>query len=135
MYASDPPSVGARASRAAGYPSEGWVVWTFLNSLGENGFFSVLLSPMLFTQAVSRANAADIVQPYVNSIASKPRAMDHYEGRLSRTDRGQILFHQGREGKHFENQCVWMWVRRLHSRSMWDMKRSGVYRPRAHPDR
>ena len=29
---------------AAGYPSEGWVVWTFLTSLGENGFFSVLLS-------------------------------------------------------------------------------------------
>ena len=23
---------------AAGYPSEGWVVWTFLSSLGKNGF-------------------------------------------------------------------------------------------------
>ena len=32
-----------RASRATGYPSVGWVVWTFLSSLGENGFFSVLL--------------------------------------------------------------------------------------------
>jgi hypothetical protein len=30
---------------AAGYPSEGWVVWTFLISLGENGVFSILLVP------------------------------------------------------------------------------------------
>ena len=28
---------------AAGYPSEGWVVWTILSSLGENGFFSIVL--------------------------------------------------------------------------------------------
>ena len=25
---------------AAGHPSEGWVVWTFLSSLGQNEFFS-----------------------------------------------------------------------------------------------
>ena len=28
---------------AAGYPSEGGVVWTFLSSLGDTGFFSILL--------------------------------------------------------------------------------------------
>ena len=32
-----------RASRTAGYPSEGWVVWTFLSSLGDNVLFSILL--------------------------------------------------------------------------------------------
>ena len=28
---------------AAGHPSEGWVVWTFLSSLGEDELFSTLL--------------------------------------------------------------------------------------------
>ena len=28
---------------AAGYPSEGWALWTFLSSLGENGFFCIQL--------------------------------------------------------------------------------------------
>jgi len=31
------------ASRAAGYPSGGWVFWTFLSSLCENGFFGIQL--------------------------------------------------------------------------------------------
>ena len=38
---------------AAGYPSEGWVVWTFLISLGKNGFFSILLEVMLSRPARS----------------------------------------------------------------------------------
>ena len=33
--------MGARASRAAGYPSEGWVVWAFLGNLDEEGFFAI----------------------------------------------------------------------------------------------
>ena len=30
------------ASRAAGYLSVGWVVWTFLSNLGKKGFFRIL---------------------------------------------------------------------------------------------
>ena len=58
---------------AAGYPSEGWVVWTFLSSLGENGFFSILLS------ALGR-NYEDVFIPRVSqpgpSILSTPSARE-----------------------------------------------------------
>ena len=37
------PGTHRKMGDAAGYPSEGWVVWTFLSSLGESGFFRILL--------------------------------------------------------------------------------------------
>ena len=45
-YASHLAGYPSRDGCAAGYPSEGWVLWTFLSNLGEIGFFSILLGLM-----------------------------------------------------------------------------------------
>ena len=41
------------------HPSSGWVVWTFLSSLGEIGFFSILLIRSGSAARIPEADKAD----------------------------------------------------------------------------
>ena len=63
---------------AAGYPSEGWVVWIFLSNLGENKFFSVLLVASFHPTPIARQGVLD-VSDWI--ATNDPDAADCFRGR------------------------------------------------------